>query len=89
MDAQVSEKTVRFCYKTFFLRLYFQDEGHLFAKFLFNILTIYLKRHLFQFFSRGITMHIPILTEVQNERECHRKGKVFLLKSVVFEASFP
>ena len=29
-------------------------------------------------------MHIPILTEVQNEHECHQKDKVFLLKSVVF-----
>ena len=75
--------------KNVFLRLYFQDEGPLFAKFLFDILTIYLKWDLFQFFSRDIHIHIPILRKVQNERECHRKDKVFLLKSVVFKASFP
>ena len=66
--------------KTFFLRLSFPDEGRLYAKFLFDIFTIYPKCHLFQFFSRGIRMHIPILIVVQNEPESHRKDTVFCWK---------
>ena len=34
--------------KTLFLRLYFRDEGHLYAKSLFDNLTIFSKCHLFQ-----------------------------------------
>ena len=66
--------------KTFFLRLSFPDEGRLYAKFLFDIFTIYPKCHLFQFFSRGIRLHIPILTVVQNEPKIHRKDIVFCWK---------
>ena len=39
--------------------------------------------------SRGIHMHIPILTGVQNERKRHWKECIFLLKNVFLEASFP
>ena len=45
-----------------------------------NILTIYLKWHFFQFFSRGIRMHIPILTGVQNGRMILRKKSCFAKK---------
>ena len=77
MDAQVSEETVVFSFKKFFLRLCFRDEGPFYAIFLFDIFTIYAKCHLFQFFSRGIRMHIPILIGVQNEPESHIKDIAF------------
>ena len=77
MDAQVSEETVAFCFKKFFLKLCFRDEGPLYAIFLFDTFTIYPKCHLFQFFSRGIRMHIPMLTGVQNEPESHIKDIAF------------
>ena len=58
---------------------------HLYANCLFCIPAIYPKCYRFHFFIR---MHILNLTEVQNEPESHRKGSVFLLKNVLFEASF-
>ena len=75
--------------RKFFLRLYFRDEGHLHAKCLFDILAIYPKCHRFHYFSRGIRMYIPVLTGVQNGRKSHLKDSVFLLKNVLFVASFP
>ena len=50
--------------KTFFLRLYCRDEGDLYANSLFDVLTIYPKCYIFRFYSRGIRIHIPILTGV-------------------------
>ena len=72
-----------------FLRFYFPDEGHLYAKCLFDILTIYPKCHRFHFFSCGIRVYIPILTGVQNGQISRLKDSVFLLKNILFEASFP
>ena len=54
------------------------------SNFLFDILTIYFKYHLFQFSSRGIRMQIPILTGVQNELESHRKDSVFFATKCSF-----
>ena len=84
-----SPKKQPYVKKNVLFALYFHDEGHLYAKCLFNILTIYPKHHRFHFFSRGIRMYIPILTGVQNGRISRLKGNVFLLKNVLFEASFP
>ena len=66
-----------FLLKMFFLKLVFHDVGHLYAKCLFYILTIYAKSLIYQFLSCDIRMHIPILTGVQNEPESHRKDSVF------------
>ena len=74
--------------KTLFLKLSFRDEGRLYAKFLFDIFTIYPKCHLFQFFSRGIHMYIPILIGVQNEPKSHRKDIVFCLKRFLSKLNF-
>ena len=57
------------------MKLILEDEGHLYGNFLFHILSIYCKFPLFQFLSRGIDMHIPILTGVQNER-ISKKAKI-------------
>ena len=64
MGAQVSKKNGRILLKTFFLRLYCRDEGDLYANSLFDVLTIYPKCYIFRFYSRGIRIHIPILTGV-------------------------
>ena len=66
------------------MRLYFRDGGHFFAKFLFNILIIYPKCHFFQFFSRDIRMHIPILRSIQKKLESHQKGSVFFFETMFF-----
>ena len=42
----------------------------------FDILSIYHKYHLFLFFSRGIRVHIPILTGVQKFPESHQNNSV-------------
>ena len=88
MDAEVSETAVIFFWKTFFLRVYFQDEGLLYAKFLLGILTIGPKCHLFQFFIRDIRMYIPILRGIQNGRINLRKNSVILLKIFFFKFIF-
>ena len=51
--------------KTVLLKLNFQEELHLFATFLFYILSLFLKCLLSQFFTRGIRMHIFILKGAQ------------------------
>ena len=71
-----------------FLRLYFRDEGHFYAKCLLHIWTTYPKCHLFHFFSRGIRLRIPILTRVQNGRICLQKDRVFLLKKFFLNLHF-
>ena len=68
----------------FFLKLFFRDEGHLYANCLFYILTINPKCHPFQFFNRGIRMYIPILRGIQNGRINLRKKSVLLLKKIFF-----
>ena len=83
----VLKKTVLFCYKTCILRLYFRGEGHLYAKCLFLILTIYPKCHLFHFFSCSIGMHIAIVTEAQNGGISGQKD-CFFTKHFLFEAFF-
>ena len=77
-----------FAKNRFFLRLYLRDEIHLYAKCLFDILIVYHKWHRFHFFSCGRGMYIPILTGVQNGHINPLKDTVFLLKNVLFEASF-
>ena len=52
--------------KMFFLKLNFQDEGHLRAISLFFILIFYHKCFAFQFLCCGIGLHISMLTGVQN-----------------------
>ena len=74
--------------KTFFLRLYFRDEGHFYAKCLFDILTIYPNCHRFHFFSRGIRMYIPITTEVQNGRISCLKDSAFFATKCSFWSFF-
>ena len=72
----------------FFLKLYFRDEVHLHVSYSFHSLTVYAKCLLFQFFSRGICMHIPILTGVQNGRKSCQRNSHILLKSVPFKSNF-
>ena len=84
-----SPKKQSYVKKNFFLWLYFRDEGHLYAKCLFDILTIYPKRHRFHFFSRcGIRMYIPILTMVQNGHISRLKDSVFFAKKCSFWSFF-
>ena len=59
------KKRSYFAKKSFF-RLYFWDEGDLYANFLFDVSTIYPKCYLFQFFSRGIRIYFFILTDDKN-----------------------
>ena len=82
------KKQSHFSKKRFFLRLYFRDKGHLYTKFLLDILTIDPKCHLFQFFSRDMRMYIPILTGVQNRRINLRKNSVILLKNCFVKIYF-
>ena len=75
------KKKSYFVKKTFFfLRFFFRDEGDLYANSLFDVLTIYPKCYLLQFFSRGIRKHIPILTGFQNGRMNLRKKSCFAKK---------
>ena len=53
-----------------------------------SILTIYSECLLFQFFSRGIRMHISILTGVQNGRISRPENSHILLRNVLFQAYF-
>ena len=66
----------------------FQNEVHLYANCSFDILTMYPKYHLFQFFSRDIRMYIPIQTGVQNGRISLQKNSKILLKYFLFKALF-
>ena len=76
-----------FLLKMFFLKLVFHDVGHLYAKCLFYIPTIYAKSLIYQFLSRGIRMHIPILTGVQNERLSKNAKMMHILHIAVFQAA--
>ena len=69
----------------FLLRFYLRDEGHLYSKCLFDILTIYHKFHILHFFSRSIRIQISIRTKVQNgcislRKESFLCWKMFSLK---------
>ena len=59
-----------------FLKFYFRDKGQLYANCLFYVLSFCLKCPLFQFFSRGIRMHIPILAGVQKKNTLTAKKVV-------------
>ena len=72
----------------FFLKNLFTDEGQFHASCLFCIPAIYPKCLLFQLFSGGRCMYIPILAGVQNGLVSRLKDSVFWLKNVLFEASF-
>ena len=69
--------------KTLILKLNFQDDGQLYVNCLFYvplIVLIVLIVFFFQFFSRGICMHIAILTGVQkghNNGLCPKKMVIF------------
>ena len=82
-------KNADFLLKMFFLKLLFRDEGHLYANCLFYIPAIYPKCHLFQFYSRGISMYIPILTWVLYGRRSFWDSSHIFLKNILFEALFP
>ena len=84
-STSLEKKTVTFCLKTFFFfKLYFQDEGDLYANSLFNVLTLYHKCYLFQFLSCDIRMHVPMLTGVQNGRMNLKKKSSFAEKYLLF-----
>ena len=68
-DTLAAKKVVSYILlKKVLLKLNFEHKRDLHAKFFFYILPFCLKFVLFQFFSRSICMHNPILTEVQNGR---------------------
>ena len=48
-----------------FLKLFFQDESHLYANYLSYVLTIYSKCFTFQFLSRNKRVHIYNITLIQ------------------------
>ena len=80
-------KMVIFCYKNVLLKLNLQDEGHFDSNCLLYILSFYLKRLLFQFFTRGIRMDISILTRVQRghisgQKHGHILQKMFFWRLV-------
>ena len=74
--------------KLFFRRFFFRDEGDLYANSLFDVLTIYPKCYLMQFFSRGIRKHIPILTGFQNGQMNLRKKSCFAKKYFFLKCIF-
>ena len=77
-----------FCQKMFLLKLLLDDEGHFYANCLTYIPTIYLQSLLFQFFSRGIRMYIPILTGVQNGHISLPKNNLMLKKKFFLRLFF-
>ena len=83
------QKIINFSLKMFFLKICFRDEDHLYVNSSFYTLTVYAKCLLFQFFSRGIRMHISILTGVQNGRISLERDNHIFLKNVSFESFFP
>ena len=74
--------------KKLLLKHNFQDEGHLCANFFFYVLTIYRKCLIFQFLSRGMRMHIPILVGVQKGRISRWKNGYILLKKLLLKCNF-
>ena len=62
------------------MKFHFQNEGHLYASCLFYIQTFYLKCLVYELFSWGIRMHIPILTGVHNGRISRQKTMFFCWK---------
>ena len=65
-------------------KLNFQDEVQLRANCFFYILSFCFKCFLLQFLNRGIRMHIPTLTGVQNGRTSLWKNGHILLKKPFF-----
>ena len=68
----------------FFLKLIFQDEGHLYANCSFYILAFYCKCLLSESFCCGIRMHLRILTVVHFRLT---NGHI-LLKNVLLKLNF-
>ena len=87
IDASLAKKMVSLNLNQAIWKLNWQVEGQLYANRLFYILFICHKCLLFQFLSRDIRMHIPILTGVQNERirSC-KNGHIWL--NIVTIATF-
>ena len=73
--------------KNVLLKLHFQHEGHV-DVLLSYILTIYCIVPLFRFLSRGISIHVPIITGVQNRRITRQKNSHILQKKCCFWSSF-
>ena len=57
----IRQKNSHVLQKNVVLKLFFQDEGYLYANYIFFIQTIYCKCFTFQFLSRGILMHVIIV----------------------------
>ena len=64
----------------------FQDEGQLYANFLFHMLIMERKFFAFQFLSRGICLCFPILTGINNGLFTNWKIGNTLLQNIPFEA---
>ena len=80
------KKPVVFCQENVPFKLNFQNEGHLYTNCLFFILSFRLKCLLFQFVSRGICVHIPIVAGFQNGRTSRQKISHILLNNFLFQA---
>ena len=79
IDASLAKKMVSLNLNQAIWKLNWQVEGQLYANRLFYILFIYHKCLLFQFLSRDIRMHIPILTGIQNGRiRSWKNGHIWL-----------
>ena len=74
--------------KNVLLKLNFQHDGQLNSNCLIYILTFYREFLGFQFFTRAIRTHVPILTVVQNACISRRKNSHILQKNVGFVAKF-
>ena len=74
-----------FAKKMYFLKLDFQDEGHLYVNCSLSTLTIHSKYFLSQFLILGILLHIPILIGFQSGRITSWKSYHILSKNVLFE----
>ena len=70
------------------MKLSFQDEGHSYANCFFYIRTTYYKCLLFEFWTRGICMHIPILTGVQKGPISGWKNGHILVKKLLLKRNF-
>ena len=66
----------------------FEDEGNFEVNYLFDTFSFWVKCLLFQLFSRDISMHVSILSSVQNGGINHQENIHFLLQTVLFEGYF-
>ena len=83
MNKLAAEKHGQILLKNVLLKIYFQNEGSLYANCFLYTLTIYLKCLLFWFLGRGIPICIPIVTPVQNGRISSWTNGYILLKKIL------